>query len=109
MFEKRDPVKVLLFSFLTLGIYTIYWWFKTYEALKEQGKDIPHWILLFIPIVSFYWLYKLFVAVEEVTNKEFNAILWLILCVIPYVNFIGIFGSIYLIQKGLNTHLGGEM
>ena len=106
MFEKRDPIKVIIFTLITFGIYGLYWYIKTSEALKEQGKDIPHWILLFIPIANLFWVYKFYTAVEEVTNKEFNAILWL---AISLLTGIGAYVAIFIIQDKLNKALGGGL
>jgi hypothetical protein len=38
--EKRDPVMVLILSFLTCGIYAIYWTYKTGSEMKDAlGRD----------------------------------------------------------------------
>lgn len=59
--KKRNPLLVVLFSMLTLGIYTIVWVVKTNSALNGKYSDgwRPHPILpILVPFYSWYWLFK---------------------------------------------------
>lgn len=131
--KRRHVLAVLGLSFLTLGIYVIYWLYKTRLELLpylEDKKAIPRVLVLFLPIfivigimlfllvplmaamdpytepsdasmllfmlilglgtlaifiVSFWWFYKYFKAVEAVTGGN-NAMLmyglWIVLTLI---------------------------
>jgi heme/copper-type cytochrome/quinol oxidase subunit 4 len=56
--QERNILLVYILSFVTVGIYFIYWLYKTKNELKELGANIPSFILFFIPIANIYWLYK---------------------------------------------------
>ncbi len=71
--KKRSPVGVFFFSLLTFGIYLIYWYISVAGELKAKGAEIPHWILIFIPIASWYYMWKFCVGVAKVTNDAFSA------------------------------------
>lgn len=43
-------------------------------------------IMLFIPLVNLYLLYKWFCEYKEATKADYNPIVQLILCLIPLVN-----------------------
>ncbi len=34
--KVRSPVAVVIFSFITLGIYTLYWYYAVFEELKQR-------------------------------------------------------------------------
>ena len=79
MVKHRNPVLVILFTVLTLGIYGIYWVVSTTKELRSLTPNAPNtWALaLFIvPIVNifvalwYYWKYS--VALEAVSG--FSAI-----------------------------------
>ncbi len=71
--KKRSPIGVFCFSFLTFGIYLIYWYISVAAEMKAKGAEIPHWILIFIPIASWYYMWKFSVGVAKVTNNGFTA------------------------------------
>ena len=73
--KKRNIVKVYLLSIITLGIYYIYWLYKTKNELNELGAQIPTFWLAIIPIVSLYWLYKYAEGFAQISRKE-NATIW---------------------------------
>lgn len=66
--QNRNPLLAALLPYLTFGIYGLYWLIVTSGELKNQGQEIPHWILLFVPFANFYWYYKYAAAVEQVSN-----------------------------------------
>ncbi len=39
--EKRSPLSVILFSFITCGIYLVYWYYKMYQELKYYTNLTP--------------------------------------------------------------------
>lgn len=92
---KRNPFTVWLFSVITCGIYAIYWYYVTTEQMKTRGADIPTFILLFIPLVGLFWVWKFMEGVQKVTNGKANAGSTFLLC---FAFGIGIIFA----QKALN-------
>jgi hypothetical protein len=71
--KNRNPALVLILSLITCGIYGIVWYVKTKEEMKSKGADIPTAILLIIPFVNLFWLWKYSSGVEQVTSGGFGA------------------------------------
>lgn len=80
--KKRDVVLVYVFSFLTLGIYAIYWIVKTKEEINSLGADIPTAWLIIIPIANLYFIYKYCEGFSLKVKKDNNPILWFILYIL---------------------------
>jgi bacteriorhodopsin len=93
--QERNILLVYILSFVTFGIYFIYWLYKTKNELNELGANIPSFILFFIPIANIYWLYKYTEGWAYVTKKD-NTILYFILFL-----FVSIIMP-YFVQKELN-------
>lgn len=85
--KKRNPFLVFLFSFITAGIYYIYWLVSTTKELRKNTESAPNpWliILFFVPFVNiivaliYYWKYSK--AINELTgfSKAALFILWII-------------------------------
>jgi fatty acid desaturase len=101
--KYRDMwVQVIIFI-VTLGIYSIYWFYVTTEEMKQMADDRDVspallTVLLFIPFAGLYSFYKqgeLFQKVgQEKLNRWIIFILWLVFS--PAVWFI--------IQSDLNRH-----
>jgi len=65
---KRSPAAVLLLPMITFCIYYLYWLFTTAGEMRQKGAEIPHGILMFIPIANIIYLWKWCQGVEKVTN-----------------------------------------
>jgi len=81
--KKRNPIAVLILSFITLGIYGIYWMVVTKNGMKSRGADIPTAWLIIIPFVNWWWEWKFSQGVEKVTNGGMTApiaflLLWIL-------------------------------
>ena len=95
--ERRDFVKMLLLSIVTLGIYSIYWQYLFVKDLKKVAGDdaIRGYVsALLMPIVTFgiyslYYLYAMSEAVNKAQNlrgipgERMNSGLYLLICFIP--------------------------
>jgi len=79
MVKKRSPIAVVLLSIVTLGIYALYWFVVTKDEMNGLGAKVPTAILIIIPIVNIYWLYKYAEAFATVVKKDNNTILWFVL------------------------------
>lgn len=71
--KKRNPIAVLIFTIITLGIYGIYWFVKTKLEMNEKGAKIPTAWLIIIPFVNIWWLWKYSEGVGQVTNNSMSA------------------------------------
>ncbi len=65
---KRYPFLVFLLPFVTLGIYSLVWFYVTKHEMTDRGADIPTTWLLLIPIVNLWWLWRYCIGVEKVTR-----------------------------------------
>jgi len=93
--KERNILLVYILGFITLGIYFLYWLYKTKNELNELGANIPSFILYFIPIANIYWLYKYTEGWTHVTKKD-DTVIYFILFL-----FVGIIMP-YLVQRDLN-------
>jgi hypothetical protein len=67
---KRSVAAIIIFSIITCGIYTWYWFIATKDEMNAQGANIPTaWIWL-VPFASLYWLWKWSEGVEHVTRGK---------------------------------------
>lgn len=96
MIKQRNIFLVYLFSFITFGIYSIYWIVSTKNEFNRLGASIPTAWLLIIPIANLYWIYKYCEGFAQNVKKDNNTILWFILYL-----FIGIIMPA-IIQSELN-------
>jgi len=107
MVKERNVFLVVLFTFITFGIYGIYWLVVTTNELKEMGQDAPNpWllILMLIPVVNiviaiiYYWKYSK--CMEGISEGRVNSILMFIIWLV--------FGLASMIwgQIELNKHVG---
>ena len=96
MVKKRNVVLVYLWTFLTFGIYRLYWIVQTKKEMNEQGAQIPTAWLIIIPIANIYWIYKYSEAFAMTIKKDNNTILWFLLFL-----FVGIIMPA-LVQTELN-------
>ena len=82
--KNRNIIVSLILSFVTCGIYALYWVFcVAKESLAVVGKDdiVTVILCIFLPFIGFFLLEKKFAegcAEKGIEHKE-NAILYLIL------------------------------
>lgn len=77
--QKRSPIAVVLLSFVTFGIYAIYWQVKTKGEMNALGAEIPTAWLIIVPLVNIWWLWKYSEGVEKVTGGKLSGVLAFIL------------------------------
>ena len=77
--KNRNVIAVVLLPFVTLGIYSIYWFVKTKGELNMRGAEIPTAWLLIIPLVNIFWMWKYYEGAEKVTAGKVNGILLFVL------------------------------
>lgn len=101
--EKREPVKCLILSIVTCGIYALIWYFKMgKEAAKVKNPDeegtIDGILCLFIPFIGFFLAEKKFAEGCQAMGiqHEDKSVLYLILGLV----FNPIAG--YMMQSELN-------
>jgi hypothetical protein len=98
----RNPILVIIFSLITLGIYSLYWFYETSKELIELNKSNSNallWLIgLFIPFVNLYVFWKYSKAVEQASDGSSSAILIFIVSLVFYP------AAQYLVQSELNKH-----
>ena len=77
--RNRGLVKMVLLTFVTLGIYAIYWQVSTKIELNKRGSTVPTAWLLLVPIVNIWWLWKYSEAVDKETNGTYSTVIAFIL------------------------------
>lgn len=77
MIKRRNPVLVIVFSIITLGIYAIYWLVSTTNELRRTTSSAPNpWMILtflipFLQIVFALWYYwKYSAAIKDISGFE---------------------------------------
>lgn len=50
--KKRNIAAVMIYGFITLGIYDLVWLYKTRKEMIARGARIPSFYLLFTPILA---------------------------------------------------------
>ncbi len=71
---RRSILVVILLTFLTFGLYSLYWLASTKNEMNRQGAQIPTAWLMIIPIVSLYWIWKYCEGVEQVSDRQMSGI-----------------------------------
>lgn len=93
--KHRNMLVQVLLMVITLGIYSIYWFYVTADEMKSLAKDehaspVLWTILLFVPFASLYSMYKHGELFEKVSSERLNRwilfVLWLVFS--PAVWFI---------------------
>jgi ACR3 family arsenite efflux pump ArsB len=100
--KKRGPIFVIIASFITLGIYLLYWFYNTTRELGEINKSDTNPLLwtigLFIPFVNLYVFWKYSGESEKALKNKYSQLIlflaWLVFCPI----------AMYLTQKGINEY-----
>ena len=59
---------VILLATVTLGFYELFWLVRTKTEMNSKGAEIPTALLLLIPLVNLYWLWRFCCGVEHVTD-----------------------------------------
>lgn len=80
--RERSILLIYLFSFITFGIYALYWMVSTKRDINSLGASIPTSWLLIIPIANLYWIYKYCEGFAQNVKKDDNTLLWFILYMI---------------------------
>lgn len=70
--RDRSVLMVILFSFITFGIYTLYWMVSTKNEMNARGANIPTAWLIIIPFVSIYWMWKYAEGVGQVSKNQLS-------------------------------------
>lgn len=103
--KNRNPLFVIVVSFITLYIYGVYWFYKTrkelYEITKKEGSPLVDTILLFVPLVDIWIIYKYAQDVEAASggtqNKWIVFLLWIVIFPVGQ----------YVAQVEINKHATG--
>ena len=113
--QNRAVWKVIIFGLITLGIYDIYWLYKTRLELVARGNKIPRVINLFIPFFTFLLALGLLMATRSATSDDIitrvvNILTILIVCVsvlalmvIPFIWFYQYSKAVHNVTNGTTS------
>ncbi len=96
--KNRSIIMVYILSIITLGFYGIYWIISTKRDINSLGADIPNCLLMFIPVVHIFWVYKYSEGYSCYVKKDNQPLLWTAISL-----FIG-FVLPFFVQKSLNEY-----
>lgn len=71
--KQRNVFTVILLPYVTLGIYSLYWYVSTKNELNRRGEKIPTAWLIIVPIVNLWWIWKYSEAVESQFGEKLSA------------------------------------
>ncbi|MBI5360193.1 MAG: DUF4234 domain-containing protein [Planctomycetes bacterium] len=80
--KKRNPALVIIFFFITFGVYGIYWIVKTKDEINGLGASIPTAWLLIVPIANIYFMYKYMEGFAVNVKKDNNTLMWFIVYIL---------------------------
>ena len=87
--RNRSVFLVLLFSILTVGIYSLYWLVSTKDEMNRLGANIPSAWLLIVPIANVYWLWRFCEGVGQATRNEMTGpVAFLMLFLLSYIGMM---------------------
>lgn len=75
--KKRNMIAQVFLMIITLGIYSIYWFYQTCTELKGLANDAAAspglWtVLLFIPLANIFAIYKYAELYEKASSDKMN-------------------------------------
>ena len=83
MIKRRNMWVQVLLMVVTLGIYSIYWFYVTASEMlnytRREGRAGLWTLLLFIPFVNLYSYWKHSQLVEATTGSRYSSILIFVL------------------------------
>ena len=100
MVKERNPILVILFTFLTCGIYLMFWMYSTSKELNEKGtlETDATMMLVFLflgPLALLtYWKYSK--AIESLSGGEKSAGMLFVIALVFFPAFL------YMAQSELN-------
>lgn len=86
--KHRNPIMIIFWSLITLGIYTLVWEVRTESEMNARGAQIPTAWLIIIPLVNYFWLWKFSEGVELVTGNKIGT--GVAFCLLFFLGVIGI-------------------
>lgn len=103
---KRSWVRVLVLNLVSLGFYSVYWFYQVRKQIFTEQKNSSssaglHTLGLVVPILNWfilYWLYKDLAVIAKQQGREVSALLLFLLTF-----FVGAIGQI-LAQEELNKY-----
>ena len=94
-FSESSLLLQVVFTVFTLGLYPVYWTYKTAKTLDRGTNQNLTPILAIIPLVNIISFWQISEAAEPVTEKDAMPVFLLFL-------FFGII-SWYWVQSGINS------
>lgn len=110
MLETRSIAKAVIFSIITLGIYSIYWFIKITNEVHEVSGDPKTasgglaflFLIVTFGLYGIYWVYRISTELEgAIEDREMRCSNLSVITLILFIFGLGII-SYALIQDSLN-------
>lgn len=95
--KRRSPILVLVLPIITFGIYALVWYVITKGEMNRRGARIPTALLIIIPLVNIYWMWKFCEGVGHVTKERMSGAVAFLL-----MFFLSVIGMA-IVQSSLNN------
>lgn len=105
MLQKRDVAITVVLCIVTCGIYMLWWYYQTINALDQEGQSsnlepIVQFVLMFLYVGGFLFGINADANINAIKAKRGipttdNKVLWLILAIVP-------FAQVAIIQSEIN-------
>ena len=69
--KHRSLFSIVLLDIITLGLYSIYWFFITkteMNTINAQSAKVPFFLWFFVPIINIWWFYRFCKAMNVITR-----------------------------------------
>lgn len=99
--KQRSLLALFFLTIITLGIYYLYWTYKTKEEINALGGKIPTFLFAILPFFNIYFHYcyaREFV--KYILHSEDTGLViayWLLLLLLPVI-------SMFAVQYSLNNY-----
>ena len=84
--QERNVALIYVYSFLTFGIYGLYWLVSTKRDINSLGGEIPTTWIVLVPFAGFYHMYKYCEGYATKVKKDDNTIMYF--CLAFFVGFV---------------------
>ena len=71
---RISPVRIIVLSILTSGVYALYWLYQTWKQLQAETGDVhyPVWhaLTLFVPVYGLFRIHRHMSVIQELGRKQ---------------------------------------
>lgn len=100
--QKRDGLATAILTLITLGVYSLFFWYKygqdVHRICKDDGKHTTHFIVVLIlsvitlGIYYIYWIYEMARRLETARRRyhlsRFSPVMFTLAMYVPVLNYL---------------------